>query len=244
MPLSKNSSLSEIAHSKIKELIITLELPPGSQVDEAKLMEKLSIGRTPVREALFRLVTSNLLINWQGRGFVVRPITIEDIKYLFEATMVIWRAADVMAMETISEGMLELLYSTNSELKKAASKMDFYSINSLNSEFHGAIHKTIKNDFIRHAVQTIEPQYSRLSYLNLSDKKNKKMLKNHYQLIAKDHDDILDAFKQRDKDRVFEISTIHLQRFCSRISKSLIPTEHVVGMTFIKEGLEQNAHFL
>ena len=158
--------------------------------------------------------------------------------------MVIWRAADVMAMEVISRGVLELLYSINSELKKAASKMDFYSINSLNSEFHGVIHKTIKNDFIRHAVQILEPQYSRLSYLNLSDKKNKKKIGNHYQLIAKDHDDILDAFKQKDKDKVFEISTIHLQRFCSRISKYLTPNEHVVGMTFIKEGLEESAHYL
>ena len=63
MPPSKRPSLNETAYVKIRDLITTLQLTPGSPVDENKLMKKLSIGRTPVREALFRLATNGLLLN-------------------------------------------------------------------------------------------------------------------------------------------------------------------------------------
>lgn len=43
--------LSERAYHRIKEKIVTLELPPLSVIDERALMEELELGRTPIREA-------------------------------------------------------------------------------------------------------------------------------------------------------------------------------------------------
>ena len=45
-------SLSHEAYVRIRDLIVTLELPPGSIVNERALMERLRLGRTPIREAL------------------------------------------------------------------------------------------------------------------------------------------------------------------------------------------------
>jgi len=234
MNFNKKLSLSEVAYKEIKNMIVTQELFPGIQVDEAELMEKLSIGRTPVREALSRLVTINLLLSEPGRGFMVRPIGLEDVKHLFEAVMVIWRAADVLATEFISEDILESLRSINSALREAATEVDIRSLNSLNNKFHCTVHDSIKNDFIRHSVQLLEPQYSRLSYLNLSNAKAN--LQEYYQLIAQDHDDLIDAFKEKDGDKVFEISTIHLKRFNSKITKYITQNEDsIFGMPFVKD---------
>ena len=52
-PLVK-TSLSEQAFGMLEEMIVTLQLPPGSPVTEAKLVERRGIGRTPLREALQR----------------------------------------------------------------------------------------------------------------------------------------------------------------------------------------------
>ena len=75
----KSPPLSEIAYQKIKELIVTLKLAPRDQVDEEWVAKKLSIGRTPIREALFRLNAENLVEvillhpfqqrEYSGRGF-------------------------------------------------------------------------------------------------------------------------------------------------------------------------------
>ena len=48
-------TLNEEAYRRIEELIVTLELEPGSVVSEAMLSERIGIGTTPIREALQRL---------------------------------------------------------------------------------------------------------------------------------------------------------------------------------------------
>ncbi len=66
--------LADIAHSKLEELIVTLELSPGSLWSEAMLSERIGIGRTPVREAVQRLA-------WEKLGTIIRRhgIQISDI---------------------------------------------------------------------------------------------------------------------------------------------------------------------
>jgi len=69
MQISNKLPLNERAYQKINERITTLELKPGSQVDERSLEELLSIGRTPIREALFRLTADGLVETVPKRGF-------------------------------------------------------------------------------------------------------------------------------------------------------------------------------
>ena len=65
-------SLNERAYRRINELIISLRLAPGSQVDERTLAERLGIGRTPIREALFRLAAEGLVETIPKRGFFIK----------------------------------------------------------------------------------------------------------------------------------------------------------------------------
>jgi DNA-binding GntR family transcriptional regulator len=88
---SKSAPLNETAYQKIKECIVTLKLAPGEQVDEERLAKILAIGRTPIREALFRLIAENLVEVLPGRGFFVREITVGSLKDLFETMLILER---------------------------------------------------------------------------------------------------------------------------------------------------------
>ena len=79
----RKTPLSENAYQEIRNLIISLKLKPGMQVNKDDLEHELSIGRTPVREALLRLTTEGLLTSVKGRGFFVRQVSLEDVKALF-----------------------------------------------------------------------------------------------------------------------------------------------------------------
>ena len=70
-------SLVEIAYQRIEEMIVTMELEPGSRVAEPFLVERLGMGRTPIREALVRLSVDQLLIWLPRRGMVVREINLQ-----------------------------------------------------------------------------------------------------------------------------------------------------------------------
>src|SRR6188472_2376900 len=77
-------SQSDQAYEQLEELIVTLQLPPGSDVTEAKLVERLGIGRTPVREALQRLARENLVVALPQRGYLVSHIDVRTQLRLLE----------------------------------------------------------------------------------------------------------------------------------------------------------------
>ena len=69
-------SLHEEAYRRIEELIVTLELAPGSVVSEAILGTMLGIGTTPIREALQRLAREHLVRILPRRGVIVTAIDV------------------------------------------------------------------------------------------------------------------------------------------------------------------------
>src|SRR6478609_2474100 len=70
--------LADIAHSKLEELIVTLELPPGSLWSEVSLSERIGIGRTPVREAVQRLAWERLVTIIRRHGIKISEIDVHE----------------------------------------------------------------------------------------------------------------------------------------------------------------------
>jgi DNA-binding GntR family transcriptional regulator len=92
-------SLADQAYYRIRELIVTLELAPGSLISERELMERLGLGRTPVREALRALARERLVEVFPRRGMVVADVDVRDLVNLSEVRAVIESAAARLAAE-------------------------------------------------------------------------------------------------------------------------------------------------
>ena len=69
---------ADLAYDAIETLISTLQLEPGSPVVEAELAERTGLGRTPVREALMRMVSIGLIDQQPRRGLSVSTIDLAD----------------------------------------------------------------------------------------------------------------------------------------------------------------------
>ena len=69
---------ADLAYDAIEGLISTLRLEPGSPVVEAELVELTQRGRTPVREALLRMVSIGLIDQQPRRGLIVSHIALAD----------------------------------------------------------------------------------------------------------------------------------------------------------------------
>ncbi len=72
--LSERKSLTTIAYEQLEELIVTAELEPGAILSEATLVAQLSIGRTPIREALQRLEREGLVRIMPRKGLEVTDL--------------------------------------------------------------------------------------------------------------------------------------------------------------------------
>ena len=72
--LSERKSLTTIAYEQLEELIVTANLLPGAVLSESTLVEQLTIGRTPIREALQRLEREGLVRIMPRKGLEVTDL--------------------------------------------------------------------------------------------------------------------------------------------------------------------------
>lgn len=84
-------ALADQAHARLEELIVKLELPPGSVWSEVQLSERLGIGRTPVREALQRLEGEYLVNILPRLGVQITEINVTQQLLLLEVRRVLER---------------------------------------------------------------------------------------------------------------------------------------------------------
>lgn len=69
---------ADVAYDRLEELISTLQLKPGAQVVEAELIERTGLSRTPLREALLRMVSTGLIVQQPRRGLLISSIDLAD----------------------------------------------------------------------------------------------------------------------------------------------------------------------
>ncbi|MGO4833544.1 GntR family transcriptional regulator, partial [Rhizobiaceae sp. 2RAB30] len=66
------------AYRALERMIVTLELAPGSVATEGALIERIGLGRTPVREALQRLAWEGLVDIRPRAGLAIAPLHASD----------------------------------------------------------------------------------------------------------------------------------------------------------------------
>lgn len=72
--LAPRTSLADQAFNALEQMIVTLQLPPGSLWSESTLSESLGIGRTPVREALQRLAEYHMVVILRRHGIRIAEV--------------------------------------------------------------------------------------------------------------------------------------------------------------------------
>src|SRR3977135_1097298 len=73
---AEDGTLTDRAYRELEEMIVTLQLAPGTVLSEQALSIRLKIGRTPIREALQRLARDGLVVIMPRRGIMGSEITL------------------------------------------------------------------------------------------------------------------------------------------------------------------------
>ena len=230
----KSLPLNEVAYQKIKELIVTLKLGPRDQVDEEWLAKKLSIGRTPIREALFRLNAENLVETVRGRGFFVRDITLNSIKDLFETMLILERSAVALAAKRIRPDQIEDLQRINDDLGEAWDEKNYLRVTLLNSKFHSIIYQATDNSFLISYLGNLQLQSQRLAYMCFSKEMSSYDIKSHAELAIKDHQSLIDLFKQAADVEAVSVISEHVKLFQRRINHFILPSLDILDTVIPK----------
>lgn len=204
---------AELAYKKIKQLIVTTRMAPGSVISESQLMEDLGLGRTPIREAIKQLETENLVLVTPRRGMFVSEITVTDLSKIFEVRVELESLAARLATSRITSKQL-------SELKHLAEKYQKLTIGdkemliSLDQQFHFLIAKASHNQFLRKELEYYYYLSLRIWYLAINSTQPQ-------DIDVDSHIKILDAIKSGDAQKAEQKMKTHIKKFHQTIKKYL-----------------------
>lgn len=129
-------SASMAAYLQLKEQIVSLAIPPGTVVNETAVARQLGLGRTPVREALQRLVMQGAVVFLPRRGVLVTDVSLTDFQYLYEARLPLEEQCARLACERLSDALLLEGTSLLRALEDAQREGDRKAWIVLEGEFH------------------------------------------------------------------------------------------------------------
>jgi DNA-binding GntR family transcriptional regulator len=219
-PLSVDGrrSLGSEAYQTIYANITSLKYAPGRHLEEAVLVEELGIGRTPVREALQRLAADMLLESQPGKGFVVRPLTLQNTKAAFTALNILELGVASLAVRQRTALLLDEMREANTQVADAVSDMDIYRLVQANSVFHDAFARCSDNAYLVQGLQKIRCETNRLAYLSYGNEIDPgRTLQEHYASVIDQHNQIIDAARSRDEEHLKTVIRDHIDIFKKRI---------------------------
>ena len=102
-------NLSARVYNQIKHLILCNEFMPGQKLHHQQLSERLGVSRTPVREALTRLVQEGYVSFLPNRGFTCKEIRMQEAEELYELREALEAFAVEKAIANLTDSALALL---------------------------------------------------------------------------------------------------------------------------------------
>jgi len=110
---AEDGTLTDRAYRELEEMIVTLQLSPGTVLSEQALAVRLKIGRTPIREALQRLARDGLVVIMPRRGIMVSEINLRLQLRLLEVRRELERLMASLAAERASHSCVSTSASTS-----------------------------------------------------------------------------------------------------------------------------------
>jgi len=102
-------NLSARVYKQIKNLILSNEVMPGQKLHHQQLSERLSVSRTPVREALTRLAQDGYVSLLPNRGFTCKEIRMQEAEELYDLREAMEAFAVEKATAHLTQAALEQL---------------------------------------------------------------------------------------------------------------------------------------
>ena len=211
-------SLGVAAYEKIYQKIVSLDFEPGQRLEEKQLIEALGMGRTPIREALLRLVGNNMVESQPGRGYIVRPITLQNIKALFEMMKILETGVADLAVRQNTDPFLVKMEEASVAVKSAIENGNTLGLVDANHDFHQYYAQCSRNEYLVRGISQIRSEAKRLSYLSyVNEIDSGSPLNEHFDSVIHEHDKIMALLRDKDAKRLKETVLEHIKAFQSRI---------------------------
>jgi DNA-binding GntR family transcriptional regulator len=147
--------LAERAYATMRDLIVTLRLPPGTALREDELMRDLTLGRTPLREAVKRLALEGLVEVRPRSGTYVTDIEATDIVHIAEVRAELEPAAARLAARRMDERLRAVAAELDAELQAIEGTVGIDAYMRLDERVHHFVWEAAGNPYLVDALERL-----------------------------------------------------------------------------------------
>jgi len=225
-----NASLADDIYASLKREILALTIAPQSVLDEAALVNRFGVSRTPVREAIRKLAADGLVELRRHQSAQVKPILLESVSDFFECIRIIQKAVLVLSAARANKDHVEAARAAEAAFEKAIAKSDVPSLPELNIAFHMALAAGAGNSFLTNTYNRVLSEGARLSAIGTMYRQAEDW-EARMDSITADHRDMLDALAAKDQKEIAALSDRHIDLFRKNLLAVLLrqDTEGLVG---------------
>ncbi|WP_248305158.1 GntR family transcriptional regulator [Devosia sp. 1566] len=212
-------------YQTLRQSILDLTLDPGSPLDEVTLSEQFQMSRTPIREALVRLVAEGLAKTLPNRNTVVATIDFAQLPVYFEALTLMYRVTTRAAAVHHAPEQIETIRKFEAQYAQAVARRDALAMIQSNRDFHVAIAEAGGNSYFTNLFARLLDEgrrILRIYYRSFDDKLPQQYVEAHSLMV--------EAIEAGHADRADALAAEHAAQIVKQI-QSYINRETVSKIT-------------
>ncbi|MEZ2576435.1 GntR family transcriptional regulator [Buttiauxella ferragutiae] len=200
-------NISEKTYHQLKAKIIANELVGA--VSENELCQELSVSRTPLREAIFRLMTEGWIEPSKNKTKMIKPITLSEIRDIFQ----IRKDIEIMVLNLSWDNQNPQLYAAiRDKIEAGFSDKNQTLLVEADNELHEQLLSDCHNAIV---TKTLSFIYDRLRMLRSDKMKNDSIINS-----SAEHLKICDAIIARNIEQTREAIALHVANSYNRLFSS------------------------
>ncbi len=197
--------LGQEVYQALKESIISGELKPNQRLIEENLAAEMGASRTPVREAMQKLETEDLVSKLPKGGYIVRSLTVQDIEEVFGILSVLESHAAYLTTVRMTDKVMQKLEEAAKKFEEAQKEKDIEKLGKLNMSYHDIIYKACGSKMLYDLIYHLRDYFYRYRRVLLD-------LPDMAAISSREHRAVLEAMRDRDAITVEEMVRKHILR--------------------------------
>ena len=186
-------------YDRVQQMAITYALKPGERINEVELAKKLNVSRTPLREALNRLVAEGFLVVKPNLGFFRRSLDSEEVYHLYDLRCLLEIQSSKLAAQRASDEALESLIQMVSAKEEPGNELELLR---QDEAFHIKIAALTGNPELVNVLRGVN---NRIHFARWIDRRTRRNSREEHLAIAR-------AIASRDSDKAGQLMESHIRR--------------------------------
>ena len=201
--------LHEEVTNRLRDMIVSLRLPPGERIQEMEVAQLLGVSRTPVREAIKVLTAEGLVELLPLRGAIVKAFSGKDARDMLEVIALLETYAGERACQA-DPARIDAILQMHQEMKRLFEARQRLAYFALNQRIHEALIALADNDTLSMTHATLSKRMRSLRYSGNSTPEN-------WTAAMAEHEQMMVALAARDGQALSRIMGEHIRNTWPRI---------------------------